>query len=66
MLPNLADERAEREAERQRADAARKAGWRRARLGFKLLALPIVLGAAFLIYQCGYAVGYFAALAPPH
>ncbi len=64
MLPNLADERAERQAEREKADAARKAGWRRARLGFKLLAAPIVLGVAFVIYQCGYAAGYFSALHP--
>lgn len=60
MLPDLADERAARQAERERAEEARKAGWRRARLGFKLLAAPVVLGVAYVIWLCGYFSGLMA------
>lgn len=63
MLPNLADQRAEREAALKHAAEQRAAGWRRARLGFKLLAAPVVLGVCYVIWLCGYWSGWLDALA---
>ena len=63
MLPNLDEQRAERRNASEAAAEARKRGYARARLGFKLLAAPFVFGLAYMIYSCGYYVGWMAALA---
>lgn len=63
MLPNLDEQRASHREAMAQAAAARAAGYRRARLGFKLLCAPVIFGVAFVIYQCGYAVGWMDALA---
>ena len=62
MTP-MAEARAKAQAEREEAAARRKRDYAQARLGFKLLCAPIVLGVAWLIYACGYWTGWGAALA---
>lgn len=63
MSTPLADAREAARQAREEAAEARKRSYRRARLGFKLLASPIVFGVAYVIYQCGYYVGWMDGLA---
>lgn len=63
MLPDLAAQRAAAREALERAAEQRKAGYRRARLGFKLLCAPVIFGVAFVIYQCGYWVGWMDGIA---
>jgi hypothetical protein len=63
MSTPLADAREAARLAREEAAAMRKRSYKRARLGFKLLVSPIVLGVAYVIYQCGYAVGLMDGLA---
>lgn len=63
MSTPLADAREAARQAREEAAEGRKRSYRRARLGFKLLASPIVLGAAVVIYKCGYCVGWMDGVA---
>lgn len=63
MLPDLAAQRAANREAMEKAAADRKRGYARARLGFKLLCAPVVFGAAFIVYQCGYWVGWMDGIA---
>lgn len=63
MTTPLAEAREAARLAREQAAEQRKRDYRRARLGFKLLASPIVLGAAYLIYSCGYYSGLMDGLA---
>lgn len=63
MSTPLADAREAARLAREEAAEARKRSYRRARLGFKLLCAPIILGVAYVIYSCGYYVGLMDGLA---
>ena len=63
MSTPLADAREAARLAREQAAEQRKRSYRRARLGFKLLVSPIVLGVAYVIYSCGYYVGLMDGLA---
>jgi hypothetical protein len=63
MSTPLADAREAARRAREEAAEARKRAYRRTRLGFKLLVAPVVLGVAFVIYQCGYWVGWMDGVA---
>lgn len=63
MSTPLADAREAARLAREEAAAMRKRSYRRARLGFKLLAAPIVFGVAYVIYYCGYFVGWMDGIA---
>lgn len=63
MSTPLADAREAARLAREQAAEARKRAYARTRLGFKLLVSPIVLGVAYVIYSCGYYVGWMDGLA---
>lgn len=63
MSTPLADAREAARLAREEAAEARKRSYRRARLYFKLLCAPIIFGVAYVIYTCGYYVGWMDGLA---
>lgn len=63
MSTPLADAREAARLGREQAAEARKRSYKRARLYFKLLCAPIILGVAYVIYCSGYYVGLMDGLA---